>query len=87
MNLKQRIMRAAELKEVELPSSFEECAGRRDENSRLLPLIEQLADVAECLENVGKEMHEEHCDEDWHCNWCELITIECDKLDEVVGGE
>lgn len=57
--------------------------------------VQNIADIAlllrvvevqrEALKTLGDEIHGEHCDEDWHCNWCEQILIVTQQADAIAG--
>jgi hypothetical protein len=89
-SLIERVMEKCEFKGVRHPLSHpcaQECSGHKqgfDEGSyamnvRLTPILRELCAIIEeadkTLETICVEIHDEHCDEDWHCNWCEQILI------------
>lgn len=54
-------------------------------------LLEIVRVLTEATKSIQQEVHDERCDEDWHCNWCEASMIALAKVDELasegIGGD
>lgn len=49
---------------------------------RLLKCVRVLG---KALKEIKQEIHDEHCDIDWHCNWCEALMITETEAERIMG--
>ena len=62
---------------------YELIANSRQDISDLLAVVE----VYEAgLKDVHDEIHDEHCEDDTHCNWCESLIMTLTKAQEIFSS-
>ena len=84
--MKTRIQQIKQRLEARLDKTGAHTVSMKVVNQDIADLLAVVEVYEAGLKDVHDEIHDEHCEDDTHCNWCESLIMTLTKAQEIFSS-